>query len=116
MECENDDGEACQPGTGAPPMTRGGKTPGIDDGRYRQAAGIVRRSWKGLGGVYRAGALPGIKFRNSCDHAAPPARQAMYGQRSLLLPDLCGSESDAEIRGYLLPRGEFALWQFEQLE
>jgi len=29
---------------------------------------------------------------------------------------LCGSESNAEIRGYLLPRGEFALWQFDQLE
>jgi hypothetical protein len=66
--------------------------------------------------VYCAGALPGIKFRNIGDHTTPAAWQTMYGQRSLLLPDLCGSESNAEIRGYLLPRGEFALWQFDQLE
>ena len=43
MECENDDGEACQPGMRGATNARRRKTPGIDDGRYRQPAGIVRR-------------------------------------------------------------------------
>jgi hypothetical protein len=43
--------------------------------------------------------------------AAASTGKAMHGQRALLLPKLCGSESDAEICGNLLPRGEFTGWQ-----
>ena len=35
-----------------------------------------------------------------------------HGQGALLLPKLCGSESNAEVCGDLLPRGEFTGWQF----
>ena len=87
--------------------------------RAEHAMDIVRsgrRDGAAQAGLQCAGALPGVKFRNIREDAAASARQAMHGQRSLLLPDLCGSESNAEIRGDLLPRGEFTPRQFDHYD
>ena len=64
----------------------------------------------------RAGALPRVEFCNTGEDAAPAAWQAVYGKSSFLLPDLCGSESNAEIGGDLLPRGELTSRQFHHYE
>ena len=60
--------------------------------------------------------LPGVEFRGSRKDAAASTGQAMHGQRALLLPKLCGSESNAEVCGDLLPRGEFTGWQLWQYD